>query len=162
LYSDFALKLKTGMSNLDFTPIMPAETAAVSAYIRISNPVAYIVQVFNCDVVSLDLINSNMSVLGKNIESQLNQMRCTNAVFVNLLYSDNANLDSLQSFCDLKEQDYSKLNYVWWYTDGKKLYFGKKQPTKFFLMSLSKINQKQKRSVNIKIQYLLLHIQLLR
>ncbi|MCI1930190.1 MAG: rhomboid family intramembrane serine protease [Clostridia bacterium] len=133
MYSDFFIKFKTSMNDSDFTSMIPNETSAsVSIYIRISNPVVYLVQVFNCDMISFESIEDRMPVLEKNIESKLNQMRCTNAVVVNLLYTDNIKTNELKKYCDSKEPDYSKLNNVWWYTDGKNLFFGKNQPTKVF------------------------------
>jgi len=129
LYSDFSEKLKASASDSGFENISASESK--SAYVRIYNPVMYALLTFDISEIPQQQVMEQAKFFAGKIEPQLTAMRCTSLVIICLLYCSNTNdLDNVHSFCDAQEQTYSKVNFVWWYTDGKTLSFGRKQPSK--------------------------------
>lgn len=116
-------RLMTEMKNDD-------EQTSVISFIKWESPVAYIVSVINCSDVSIDRFENYIYKRGLEIYDN-NRQLINSVICVNILASDDISL--VKSFADEKqtETDLSVHN-VWWYTNGKELYFGKNQPTKLY------------------------------
>ncbi len=103
---------------------------AVAIFVKDDSPICYFVTVVNSDLVSPEGHEKAVSRMLSDFEKK-NSRIFGNIINVNILYTGDTS--SVGKFADAAESDRDgRIHNVWWYTDGKELYFGKGQPTKVY------------------------------
>lgn len=118
---------KKGFS-LVFSDMNGKENTNTAVFAKAESPMLYLVSAANFDNILADNYESSMNAVMTELLEKAGGI-FNNAVCVNILYSDN--IENVSAFADgrglVRDE---KIHNVWWYTDGRRLGFGKGQPNR--------------------------------
>lgn len=127
MFYDFLKNITQELSKKQFRLISAGDADDPCAlFVKGESPVLYFVSAVDFDRISPESYERNINaVLADAIDK--NKPIFNNVICINILYSKR--LDSISDFADgrasVRDGD---IHNVWWYTSGRKLYFGRGQP----------------------------------